>query len=521
MPDTLQAASLSWALTHVRKFGDTDIFPLPFEYDAIAHDWNSIGPFLENVDLAEHKVRPDRVMMALKPGGGFRAATQLDPLDHLLYTAAVYEASDLIEKARVPADQRIVCSYRIQLTPEGAFFAPDSGWKDYHSRSKELANTGDISYALNADISDFYNQISQHRIQNAMEIAAVPVERSQNIERFLNLLTGKQSQGLPVGPFASIVLAEACLIDVDNFLLHLNVHFVRYVDDFRIFCSSRKVAAETKHALAKYLFTGHRLSLESAKSSVIHIKRFVKEELSDPEELEQQAKIDHVNKIFDELAEEKGPYWFEDFDAESEAEVLTKAQRDSFIQLFEECVTKRPLHLGLARYLLRKASRSRTNALVNLVFQNLENLAPTLRDVVRYLAVTIPKSQASKRGKEIMKFCKANPVGALPFVRVWLLELLYRRPDLCSAVEALALAEESNTDLGSRPTALLAAAHKQIDWVRARKEAWRNYEPWSRRALIWSSSILPSGEKRPFLNMVSEQGDQLDAAVAKFLLSKG
>jgi hypothetical protein len=31
---------------------------------------------------------------------------------------------------------------------------------------------------------------------------------------------------------------------------------------------------------------------------------------------------------------------------------------------------------------------------------------------------------------------------------------------------------------------------------------------------------LPSGERRPFLSMVVEQGDLLDAAVAKFLLSR-
>ena len=107
MPDNLQPASLAWALAHVRRFGDTDIFPLPFEYECLAHDWKSVGSFLAGVDLTDYKIRPDSPVMVIKPGGGFRAATQLDPLDHLLYTAAIYEAAELIEKARVPADQRI------------------------------------------------------------------------------------------------------------------------------------------------------------------------------------------------------------------------------------------------------------------------------------------------------------------------------------------------------------------------------------------------------------------------------
>ena len=520
MPDNLQPDSLAWALAHVRKYGDTDIFPLPFEYEAIAHDWSSVNPFLLGVDLTDCKIHPDNRVMVIKPGGGFRAATQLDPLDHLLYTAAVYEGAELIEKARVPADQRIACSYRVRLTPEGAFFPPDNGWKDYHSRSSELAKTEGTSHVLSADISDFYNQLGQHRIQNAMELASVPVDRSENVESFLNQLTGKQSQGLPVGPFASIVLAEACLIDVDNFLLRQNIPYTRYVDDFRMFCTSRKQAIELKHALAKYLFSVHRLSLESAKSSITHIDRFIKEELSDPEESEQQARVDRMNQIFKETVDETGPYWYEGLDEGSEEELLNQAQKESFIALFEECVKRRPLQLGLARHLLRKGLKSRTNVLNRLVFENLEALAPALRDTVRYLAVTLPKAQAAKRGKQILAFCKESDVGALPFVRMWILELLHRRPDLCPATEAIALAEESTADLGYRPAALLAAAYKQVDWVRARKETWRNYEPWGRRALIWSASTLPSGERRPFLSMVAEQGDLLDAAIAKLLLSR-
>ena len=157
MPDNLQLGSFAWALAHVRRFGDTDIFPVPFEYEAIAHDWNAIGPFLGEVDLASHKQRPTKGVMVVKPGGGYRAATQLDPLDHLIYTAAVYEASESIERARVPEHQRIACSCRIHVTPEGAFFSADNGWTNYHTRSKELAGEAEITHVLTADISDFYN----------------------------------------------------------------------------------------------------------------------------------------------------------------------------------------------------------------------------------------------------------------------------------------------------------------------------------------------------------------------------
>jgi hypothetical protein len=113
-----------------------------------------------------------------------------------------------------------------------------------------------------------------------------------------------------------------------------------------------------------------------------------------------------------------------------------------------------------------------------------------------------------------------SDVGNLPFVRMWILELLNQRPDLCGPAEALGNAEEMHGVFGLRPCALLARAHNQIDWVRARKETWRNHEPWDKRALIWSAYVLPPGERRPFLNMVTQQGDRLDSAVANYLLGQ-
>jgi hypothetical protein len=107
-----------------------------------------------------------------------------------------------------------------------------------------------------------------------------------------------------------------------------------------------------------------------------------------------------VNQLFKEISDENGPYWYEGLETESEEELLNQAQKESFIALFEECVKRRPLHLGLARHLLRKALKSRTNVLNSLAFDNLEALTPAFRDTIRYLAVTIPKARAARRGAD-------------------------------------------------------------------------------------------------------------------------
>lgn len=42
MPLTLSERSLDWALEHILNYGDTDIFPEAFEFDAIKHDWQEV-----------------------------------------------------------------------------------------------------------------------------------------------------------------------------------------------------------------------------------------------------------------------------------------------------------------------------------------------------------------------------------------------------------------------------------------------------------------------------------------------
>ena len=62
----LEDTSLDWALKHVSRFGDTDVFPLPFEYAAIHQDWDTIRTYLASQDLDTWAVRDQRRMLTPK-----------------------------------------------------------------------------------------------------------------------------------------------------------------------------------------------------------------------------------------------------------------------------------------------------------------------------------------------------------------------------------------------------------------------------------------------------------------------
>ena len=516
--DRLQSDSLEWAIKHIERFGDSDFFPVNFEFAAIRHTWNEILSSLVALDFSNYGPRPSRRMLVPKPNGTFRVVTQLDPIDALLYSAVVYEVAGAIEAWRIPKDQHVACSYRIAATADGSLFEPANGWPNFRNQSKALAESGEFQYVLLTDISDFYNQASQHRIENAVEQAGVAPERAKAIEDFLNGLSAKQSRGVPVGPSASVVLTEACLGDVDTFLIRKGLSHTRYVDDFRVFCRDESQAITILHDLTKYLYASHRLVLNDSKTSIIGTREFLSKHLTDPDEEEERRKLrtmrEHVQEMFDAI----GDYSFnDDFTSVEDFlsdEDLKAAVRNNIKDLFDECLTNPVLPQGIVRHLLKRASSLRSNVLSNSVFSNLPKLAPVFPNVAKYISST--KSASRERGSEFIDFLLQHPLGRLDYCRIWGLHALCSVEGMATPAKLWTVAETTQQH-STRVKAAVARLTRNIDWVREQKEDWSALGPWDRRGLIYGSSVLPNDERRPWLGVVEESSDSLEAAVAKWV----
>jgi hypothetical protein len=523
--DQLRPDSLKWALTHILRFGDTDLFPVPFEYKAIEHSWDGLQGELVSLDLSTYEPRSLRRFLVPKPGGGFRVAIQLDPIDTLLYTAMIYEAAALIEQQRVSPERRIACAYRVEIDANGQFFRAQNGWPDYHEQSTLLAQSGKYNYVLTADIADFYNQISHHRVRNALELAGASPERARNVEQFLMNLAALQSRGIPVGPSASILLSEACLSDVDSFLLRKGYVHTRYSDDFRIFCTNRCEAHRALHDLSDYLYTAHRLTLQSSKTRPVPIAEFVETELLDPERLEEQGKTEKLNQLMNVLEEYIEAAYSSFGDGVSIEEIIDglpeeqlRIARDNIVELFDACLQKTPLHLGLSRYLLRRASALQTGVLQERVLENLDTLAPVMRDTAKYLTKSMRASTAVTIGNGLIKFVTTSDLAFIPYLRLWIASIFLEKLTAEFGNVIYPLFEDIDDRLGVRPMALLACELKLLDWVRERKETWNNHSPWDRRSIVWAASVLPQDERGFWLKRVQGSGDILDRAVAKAIL---
>ncbi len=455
-------------------------------------------------------------MLIPKPQGGFRVAIQLDPVDTILYTALIYEAANLIEAQRIPKERKIACSYRIEIDSNGQFFSKHNGWEDFNSKSKELAESGDYNYVVTADIADFYNQISHHRVRNALELAGVSSERSKNFENFLMNLTRGQSRGVPVGPSASILLAEACLNDVDLFLLRKGYAHSRYVDDFRIFCANLAEAHKVLHDLSEYLYTSHRLTLQDSKTNIKEVSKFIEEELIDPEKIEEQNKTRKINELLQHQSDYLSYPGLENIVNQPKPEIdLNEVARENLIDLFHSCLEQNPLHLGTARYLLRRAKSLRTNVLQQSVLNNLDKLAPVMRDAMMYIIGTTNTKNLRSVGKALIKFYKTSPLEFLPFINLWISYVLTEKFAFDLEEDVRSICCSVPAQLGTRSFALLARKLKYLDWAREQKETWQNNAPWDRRAIIWATSaLLSEDECKYWLMRVQNAGDLLDKAVA-------
>ncbi len=515
--DYLSNEALDWALTHIDHFGDTDIFPTPFEYRAIRHDWNGVKGFLSKIDLTTYQTRSYIRCLIPKPAGGYRVAIQLDPLDTIIYTAMVYECAETVEKAR--SAKNIACSYRVKLGGNGELFEPGNAWQDvFNKTSLEYAQSGAFQFVVLADVSDFYNQIYHHRLTNNLEVAKIPVIRAQNIENFLFNLSGRHhSRGVPVGPSASILLAESCFIDVDQFLTNNGYIHTRYVDDFRIFCRSRSEAHNALHDLSEYLYTSHRLSLQSNKTMILSIAEFLQNELGDPEQLENQAKTQRINVILNQIIQETGYMFFqEDLDPKDVHQIAL----ETIAELFQSTMQIIPLPLGLARYVLRRARTTGAAIIQKQVLENLEILAPVFRDAILYLLKTARPNSIENIGTALMGFLENSNIAFTPYLRMWCMNAFITKSELADLQCSMKVAKSLVDPFRVRYMALIAREHGTLAWVRANKENWNNHSPWETHAILWAGKIFGSDERNHWLDRIAkQQQDPLIQAIAKAVIS--
>lgn len=491
----LAADSLEWALKHLELEGDGDLFPRPFEIDVLKRNWTAICPVLQNIDITNHAWGALRTVLVPKEQFAFRRACQLEPIDALLFASIVYEIAPKIERRRPPSIQRRVFSYRFSPQPDGSMFAKGNPWTDFWTTSSQLATNPGVVAVL--DLSDFYNQIYHHAIENQLIESGTPNSHRKAILNLLNTYTGRVSRGVPIGPHASHLLAELALIPLDEYLSLKGYRYCRFVDDIHIACASPADAQLAVYDIASFLDTSQKLLLNKQKTEVLtaleHQRRCAAMRIDNPINADEE-------KILQIIKAHAGPYTHIGIGTLTRDEVKALAASDVQGIIKSYLDSPQPDFVRL-RWFLRRLAQVGVPTGVNYVVSNLSRLYPAIGEVANYLVSATGQYQEEWEltGDTILKALEEPLVATNDYLQLVLLSLFARIAELDhfgKLVQSFGQRQAS-----ARREILLAAAATPgtSSWLQTLKGSMAQMDSWQRRAFLLASRQLPKDERKFWL----------------------
>jgi hypothetical protein len=212
--------------------------------------------------------RPARVRFEIRPKPtGVRVLAHLEPALAAAYAAAVVPVAAAVEARLRPS----VVAARVRAAtdiPPGIVLAD---WRLGASRMRAAASALD-GLVLRTDVHECYASISVDVVAQGLLRCGADAGRVARCVRTLRELADEGVDGLPVGPPASAVLANAVLVAGDEALARAGAPFVRWVDDWWIPVASNDRAADLLDALRSALERAG-LRINGAKTGLAEASR--------------------------------------------------------------------------------------------------------------------------------------------------------------------------------------------------------------------------------------------------------
>lgn len=516
----LKKTSLNWALNHVERFGDTDIFPLPFEFAAIRAEWSTILPELESIDVAEHQVGDFRRALTPKSRYGFRLATQLHPIDSVLFSALVYEIAKDLEAHRLLKRDRRVISHRVKRDESGLLYDPEWNFEHFKDVLRDKCDQPEANWVVVTDIADFYTRLYHHPLENSLRLAT---DKHEHVDAVMNLLSQwnfRVSYGVPVGPAATRILAEIAISDVDHALLDEGLDFCRFSDDFRIFAATEREAFRALAVLAEYLQENHGLTLSERKTDVVPVDRFRTRYLDGDRPGDSARLSDRVGQLLEKHGREEDKYALLDVDELPDALVAELDALDLNSVIAEQLDNHRMFDVFAVSIALRRLAQLEDPSTLDVVLDNLDHLTPVLPQVVNFLRRVTPTARRPDVGRKLVAAVEAGLSSHREYQGIWLLSLFAESDEWNCRDELVRLLPEVTDDV-ARPMLLQAlgvAGYRH--WFQRHRRGIQSLGGWQRRAFARGAVCMTDDEYTHWMKSVLPRLDLLDRAVAVHCLNQ-
>ncbi|MHB8814290.1 MAG: RNA-directed DNA polymerase [Steroidobacteraceae bacterium] len=491
---TLKKSSIEWAIDFVSEHSDGDLFPKLPEMTAIVSRKSEFSNACAGQPLATLLPGVCRRFIVPKDEVSYRQATQLDPQDSIVLSATVFEFGAGIEQRRLPNDQ--VFSYRFNPSHPEGLYGGHSAWNDFWTKAASKASSS--GSVLHCDIADFYNQIYHHAVENQLGKSGLPNEAIKWIIKLLESTTAGVSRGVPVGPHAIHLIAEATLVPIDNSLVQAGIDFIRYADDIIVFCDDTRTAQRTLARIAAILDRQQRLMLQRHKTKIYRPEEFcplcalmIQDRPINKEEAD-------LLKIVRKYSG-GNPYRTITYNQIEPAD-WNLISKNVVSKVIREYLSQSAVDYIRLRWFYRRLSQIGHPGALEVTLQNIHLLGPCFANICFYLASiqTLEGSGWPEIGSQLLKLLESEDVRDSEYFRLSMLSLFGRNAQLNHFARIRQMYQMGDPFV-RREVILAAAASGAYDWVRELKESFGYMDPWQKYAFVYAASGLPADEKQYFL----------------------
>lgn len=476
---------LKYALGHIVKNGDTDIFPFPFELKFYEAKFDTLVDSLATQDYANYSPMSLVESLVPKTKYGFRVAHQPYPSDTVVYTALVCSIIDDVEIGRADTFGEAAFSYRKSNGLSDPFFVPERHFKDWTESLEKYVFSDEFSHVIRTDISDFYMRIYRHRLENILDSLSGKTPIVKKIEKVLAVWRGGQSFGIPVGSDASRLLAEATLHDLDMALMSEGYKHTRYVDDIIILVQKGQDPYAALAFLAKHLSENEGLSLNNQKTTIFEWEDYLAL-LQEPNADDEVTKENWaVEKLF------WAAYAQEELDEEALAALMSK----DLVKELETCLSEKFWDMGAIRIILHAMRLVGSDDIADYIRKNLGRFIPFSKDVCLLIEHFVKSGSTQFDGvsAELTDLILSETMKPLDCARSWFLELGVRGHVNFSSGDVRKL-ESLTGSLDLRQLHLLRWRLRDINYFRSRKAKLSEIHVWAQPTFIFGASCLPKDE---------------------------
>lgn len=169
--------------------------------------------------------------------------------------------------------QNLAPLFETEFKPNSFGFRPNKNARQAVGQAREYIHQG-LNHIVDTDLKNFFDEVDHCLLLNLVYQKVKCKSTMQLIRTWLkapikiNGKLQKRRKGVPQGSPLSPLLSNILLHQLDKELTRRGHKFVRYADDFSIYCKSHNQAKSTKVVVEKFLKNKLKLTVNQEKSGV-------------------------------------------------------------------------------------------------------------------------------------------------------------------------------------------------------------------------------------------------------------